>query len=464
MKRFFYILVLLGLIATSCEKDPVSGESKGPIVSISSDNSFNAENIAKLTISLSAASDKVVVVNLMKFDVQSGKTNVPVTYTKKVSIPAGETKAVIDVEVDVLGLESGDYQSAIKIESAENAKVGDNNTVYINLQYAFKPTVNLYADPFFSDDKTVKLKAALSKATTVPVIVNLETGSESKVSLEYENKITIPAGETEAEIVVLVDIPEEIVPGVYPAFINISTIENGVKGTVSSVKVDLSYPFAVTISIDGDFDDWENPNVTSWSLPEGDVLYESIKKLKLTSNQKYVYMYLEFYDPGFDFNMPFNLYVDADGDPGTGAIVASVDNDTFYPPYDEEHMGLEYYIELSMHDADHYNDFYSWGGIYQYTGEDRANVFSGLKNLSGTYDGSVIYATGELDSNNIGRVEIQMLRSWFGIKGNKARFAVKIMDGANNWSAIGLLPQGNVVDGVRTHVDMATLYLPNFVE
>ncbi|WP_298650874.1 hypothetical protein [uncultured Proteiniphilum sp.] len=467
MKNFFYIIatlvLALGILTVSCEKDPDNIENQ-PTVSISADESFDAEKTAKLTITLSAVSGKDVEVRLAKADVQSGKTNVPATYDKKVTVAAGKTSATIDVEADVLGLKSGDYQTAIKIESAEGAKIGEKAVAYINLSYAFKPEVNLYADPSFAGDKKAKLKVTLSKATTVPVVVTLETDPQSKAEAEYENKITIPAGQTQAEIDVTVKVPANIVPGIYPVTLKIASVENGFAGTVKSIKIDLLYPFAVAITVDGDFDDWKDPNVQSWSLPEGDVLYQSMKNLKLAANGKYVFVYMEFYDPGFDFNMPFDMYVDADGDPNTGAIVAAIDNDTYYPPYDDKHMGLEYYIELGLHDGDHYNDFYSWGGVYKYEGEHGANVFSGLRNLGGTYDGSVIFAAGSLDTQNIGRIEIQMLRSWFGIKGNKVRIAVKNMNGADNWSAYGLLPQGNVVNGERQLVDMASIYLPAYQE
>jgi hypothetical protein len=461
MKKKLFILFTFGLLVLSCQKD--SDDKIEPTVTISADESFNTENIAKLTISLSAVSERDVVVRLAKADVQSGKTNVSVNHDKKVTIAAGKTQATIDVEADIFSLESGDYQAAITIESAEGAIVGDKSVIYINFSYAFKPSVNLYADAAFTDEKTT-VKVVLSKATTIPVTVTFETTPESKIELEYEMNVTIPAGETQAEIIVTAKLPADIVPGIYPAVLKIASVENGVAGTVSSIKIDLSYPFAVSITIDGNFDDWDSENVSSWSLPEGEVMYKSIRKLKLAANGKYVYIYMEIEDPGYDFNMPLNIYIDADGNPETGAIVKSVDNDTYYPPYDEKQMGLEYYIELGLHDVDHYNDFYSWGGIYKYGGKDGESVFSGLTNLSGTYDGSVIFASGSIDDNNIGHIEIQLLRGWFGIKGTKARFAVKNMNGANNWSAYGLLPQGDVVNGVRQHVDMASIYLPTFVE
>ena len=59
-------------------------------------------------------------------------------------------------------------------------------------------------------------------------------------------------------------------------------------------------------------------------------------------------------------------------------------------------------------------------------------------------------------------------RTFFKITGNKTRYAVKIMDGANNWKAMGLLPQGTATDlsdpTSRQHVDMATIDLPAYVQ
>lgn len=467
MKFFVYKLIMLimvlALIATSCQKESDSIEEEVPIVSISADQSFDSDNRAKLVVTLSASTSENVEIRLASGDVQSGKLKVPVDYSKKITIPAGTTNATIEVEADVLGLESGEYQAAIKIESADGVKIGENSVVYINFMYAFKPEVNLYADASFSNDKSAKVTITLSKAASEPVVVTLETDTESEVEAEYGETISIPAGETEVEVEVTVIVPDDIEPGIYPFILNISSVENGIAGPVQSIKINLGYPFSVSIVMDGEFDDWDDPNILSWSLPEGEVMYQSIKELKLTANNKYVYAYLEFEDPGFDFNMPFNMYIDSDGDPTTGAIVSSVDNETFYPPYDENQMGLEYYIELGLHDVDDYNDFYSWGGVYKYEGEHGENVFSGLTNLSGTYEDDVIFAIGSLN-NNIGRIEIRLLRSWFGIKGEKVRIAVKNMDGDNNWAAYGLLPQGNVKNGERQHVDMATLYLPAFEE
>lgn len=467
MKKSVKILAVLACATfafVSCDKETEGNkpEGKDVVVSISADENFNAENKAELTVSLSEAAAKDVVVKLQKAAVQSGKENLTADYDKTVTVSAGKTEVKITVTADTFGLqEEVEYQTAISIASAEGAKVGEQNTAYINFKYEFVPEVNLYADASFASDKTAKVELVLSKAIDKAVVVTLEDDGEGK--LTYDKTITIAAGETKAEVTITVDIAADLAAGKYPYNISIASIENANKGKVPSVCINLIYPFSTAILIDGSFDDWNAPSVLTWTLPEGEVLYKSMKTLKLAADEKNLYVYIEFEDPGFDFNMPCNFYIDADGNPATGAIVASVDNDTFFPPYDATQMGLEYYLELALHDADHYNDFHSWGGLYKYTGADGEGVFSGLQNLSGTYGAEQLCADGGL-VDGIGRLEVKMSRKFFGMTGNKARIAVKNMDGAKNWAAYGLLPQGIVVDGTRQHVDMAGINMPAYVE
>lgn len=138
MKKNFIILFVFCLIAVSCEKEPNNQppepEDKIPSVSISADEYFNSENISKLTVKLSAVSDKGTVVNLIETDVQSGKSKLPVDFEKKITIPAGGTETTIDVVAKVQDIETGDYQAAIKIESADNATFSEEGIVYINYQ------------------------------------------------------------------------------------------------------------------------------------------------------------------------------------------------------------------------------------------------------------------------------------------------------------------------------------------
>ncbi|MBO8483076.1 MAG: hypothetical protein IAB75_03030 [Bacteroidetes bacterium] len=482
MKKSFFMLGISALVAgtmfTACKENPSGPETVIPTVSISADASFASDNTATLTLSLSEATTEDVSVTLADADVQSGSKKVSAIYSKNVTIAAGETSATVDVQADILGLEEGTYQAAIQIASAEGAEVAENPVVYIALNYVQQASVDLYADnTTFRPDGTAALRLVLSEASSMDVTVTLEEGEGTTADVSYEKTVTIPAGETEKEVILTVEIPENLEPGTYPAVIQIASVENALAGNAKSATINLVYPFTANITVDGVFDDWDTAPASVWTLPEGDVKYGMIKTLKLAANGSRVFVYFEFDDPSNynsktpyeDNSLPFNMYIDTDGDPTTGAIVTAVDNDTYYPPYDADHMGLEYYLEITLHDVgtNTISDFWTYGGLYRYDGDDGDAVFSKLTQLKAgsDYDGSSIYGSGVYE-NGTGRVEVQLSRQFFEMTGSKARFAVKVMDQYNNWKALGLLPQGNSVevDGVTQHgqVDMAEITLPDY--
>ncbi|MDY4481530.1 MAG: hypothetical protein SPE21_05000 [Candidatus Cryptobacteroides sp.] len=491
MKKILYLassILMAGLLFSSCQKENQNvNDSENVTVSISADASFAADNTATLTVKLSQAAASEVSVTLAKAPVQDGKTEVPADYSKNVKIAAGKTAAEVKVEAYLLGLDSGEYQAAIKIASATGAVIGEESVAYINLSYAFKPEVNLYADASFASDKTANLKVALSKATTADVKVKLAASASNQYSVAISPaELTIAAGETEVQATATVTVPENIEIGVYPLEVSIESVENAVMGKVVSTSINLVYPFSVNITIDGVFDDWNDPSVVTYNLPSGTVLYPLITTLKLAANDQYAYMYFEFKDPSTvqfwcsnagevragdplsSNNLPLDIYIDADGNSGTGAFVAAVDNDTFYEPYANNNMGLEWYIELGFYNGDGaFTDFYP-NGAYKYTGADGENVFSGLQNLSGTYDGSAIFGQTSYEEGVGGRTEIQFQRSFFNMKTNKARFALKIMNQYTNWACIGLMPQAAATSmtdpASRPLTDMATLILPTYAE
>ena len=469
MKKTLLLLSsLLMVAALSCTPDSGSNtddpdkEKTGntPVVSISADASFNAEMKAKITLTLSEASSSDVKVKLAKAAIQEGKAELAADYNKTVTIKAGDLKAEIEATADVLGLEGGDYQHAIKIDSAEGATVADNAVVYINYTFVFKPDVNVYADAQFASTCEAKLQIALSKATTKDVVVKLETDSQSEAEVEYEQTVTIPAGETQKEIIVKVKVADGLEPGVYPVIIKIQSIENGQPGSASSATINLAYPFSKDIILDGLFDDWDDASLTTFTLPDG-APYSDMKVMKLAANSRYVYVYLEFNDPGFEYGRPFDMFIDHDGDPSTGCILTSIDNDTVGEIFTS--YGIRWYIELALHDGDHYNDFHSWGGIYRFDGTDGTGAFSGGLGSIGAFEATMMCAEGGI-SEGVGRLEIQLNRTDFGMTGNKARFGVKIMDGANNWRALGILPQGTPSAGAFKPADMGTIYLPVYAE
>lgn len=475
MKKFFAfcssLLIMGACVFTSCEKpetpqggdEPTPGAT--PTVSISADQTYAEDNTATVTLTLSAAAEADVKVTLAKADPKDGITELVADYTKNVTIKAGETKATVTVTAETRGLEAGEYQTGIKIASATGAEVAENAVVYIKFVYEFKPSVSLYADANFSSDKTANLTVKLDKAGAKDVVVTLADGEGTVAAMTYDKTVTVPAGQTEVVVPVTVDVPADLTAGVYPGVITIVEVTNGLKGNVPSVTINLAYPFTVTITVDGVFDEWDNPTIQTWTLPEGQVLYDRIKVLKLTANEKYVYMYTEFQD-SFDWPVSSNIYIDADGNHETGGIVTAAHNLTYdMPPY--ENMGLEWYLEHWIHDGAVYNNMYTWGTTYKYTSDTPGlGVFGNLTAQAvGSFGGETLFCTGSVDENGIARWEIQFDRAFFGMTGDAAEFAFKVYEYDNMY---GLIPQGTASDlndyKSRQHVPMARVNLPAFVQ
>ena len=269
MKKVMLFVSTMLMVATAivaCE-DPenpngpdTNKDGEVPTLTVAADAAFNSEMKATLTLTLSAAATQDVEVKLAKGTVQSGKSEIAADFSKKVVIPVGETSKTVEVSADAMGLESGEYQAAIKVESAQGAKVAENAVVYINYTFVFTPAVNLHADTNFASDKTAKLTVSLAKATSKDVKVKLATDAASTATVTYDNEVVVPAGETSKEITVTVTIPDDLAAGTYAAIIKIESAENGEVGTSSSVTINLTYPFSVGITVDGVFDDWNDPS------------------------------------------------------------------------------------------------------------------------------------------------------------------------------------------------------------
>ncbi len=496
MKKIFFAfsaLLCLTALTVSCEKEPQCGNDTGSKValSIKADASFAEDNTATVTLELSKAVSEDVTVTLSKASVQAGKTEVPADFSKTVKIAKGATSATVKVEADVLGLEAGEYQAAVQIADVKgNVEKPEIAVVYINLTYVYKPEVNIYAETSFASDKTAKIRVALAKETTKDVKVKLAPAADNKYTVVVEPaELTIAAGKLEASTVAKVTVPEDITIGVYPLAVNIESVENAVKGKVVSATINLTYPLPVNITIDGMFEDWDDENIVSYSLPEGTTLYPLFTKMKLTGNAQYAYMYFEFKDPAqTDFfnsesgevekgaaldanNLPFDIFVNCDGNVETGCFIPTTDNKTAYPLYANDNMGVEWYIEGGFHFTadDTYTDFTGLT-VYQFKGTDGLDCWSGgLTNVAGTYTGTEFYGQVSYDKTaGIGKAEVQFKRSFFNIKGNKASFCIKIMNGPTNWSCLGVLPQGVATDATnpesRAFVDMATVTLPTYAE
>lgn len=437
-------------------------------MSISADQTFADDNTATLTLTLSAAAAEDVKVTLAKAEAKDGITELTADYTKNVTIKKGETTATVTVTAETRGLEAGEYQAGIKIASATGAEVAENAVVYIKFSYEFKPSVSLYADAAFASDKTASLTVKLDKAGSKDVIVTLADGEGTLANMTYDKTVTVPAGQTEVLVPVTVEIPEDLAAGTYPGIITIVSVENGLVGNVPTATINLAYPFAINILVDGVFDDWTDPNIQTWTLPE-QALYTRIKTLKFTANEKYVYMYAEFED-NFAWGVSSNIYVDCDGNTETGGYVPATHDDAWeIPPYANEEMGIEWYLEHWIHaDATSlYNDMFSWNATYKYGKETKDSVFGnwGTVYTAGMLTGEQLYCTGVCDADNNAKWEIQFNREFFGMTGSTARFAFKLYEGGN---IKGILPQGPASDlsdyMSRELIPMAIVNLPAYVQ
>ena len=477
MKRLFLVTavsaILMGGMLTSCKESTEDPEGPTPTVSISADAEFASDNTATVTLSLSEATSHDVTVALEDAEVQSGQTEVTVLYSKSVTIEAGQTGAEVTVTADVLGLEGGEYQAAIAIASAEGANVAESPVVYINFDYVEKPSVNLYADLDFPVTRVATMRARISAAYTEDITVTFEDDPSSTVTVSYEKTAVIPAGETEVEVPVTVN-TDGLEPGNYSAVINMVSAENAVVGSARSVTINLTYPFSADVTIDGLFDEWDFIECETYTLPEGNVKYPVARTLKLAANTRDVYVYFEFDAPekhgfsAYDINaIPYNFYIDPDGNSATGAYVGTIDNATAGQPFDP--MGFTYYVEAALKDgtAEPFTNFYS-STIYRADCKVDGGFFWSedvtLVNLAGTYDGEDIYGAGTYE-DGLARIEVKLSREFFGITGTSFRFALKLMDGPNNWNAMGLLPQGETdAEGNFVPVDLASISLPAYAQ
>ena len=462
---------VLLMIMAGCAKDNTPDESKDPTpggngnddkavsVSIKADSDFNDEYSATATITLSAASKSDVKVKLASGDVQEGKTKVPADFSKDVTIKAGETTAKVTVKADVMGLKEGDYQAAVKIASAEGADVGSEAVAYFNMSFVFIPEVNLYADPQFASTCDAKITVSLSKEATNDVKVNLVLDPESTADVEFEKTVTIPAGEKSKDVTVTVNVPKGLAAGTYPAIIKLGEIENGVAGSSTSVTINLNYPFSTTVYIDGEFNEWAG--ALEWPTP-AECEFVGIRTLKLAATPQKLFIYFEIVEPhpeNFDlYPMPIDIFLDCDGSYDTGGKLTSTDNNNTTLPYVDS--GLNWYIELgNVHSGQDYTDFTY--GAYKFIGADGASIWS-LDNKTGQYGADEMFGVGVLGDDGIGRIEIQIDRTYFELTGTQAQVGVKIMDGNGGWNCYGLSPIGPLVGDASTRVDMALINMPEY--
>lgn len=459
-KSLFVIAAVAALFAASCTpqdpENPGKKDGKTPEVTITADKAFAEDLTANVTVTLSEASDAEVVVRLKKADPQSGKKSVSADFEKKIKFKAGETTVTFAAKADVLGIDDGEYQAAIKIDSAEGATVAEPSVVYIDLNYTFKAEVNLYADASFAATGKASVKVAIAKATAQDIKVALEVDASSTVDAKMEKELVIKAGQTEAETFAVLDVAT-LQTGNFIFVVNIKSIENGVAGGSKSVTINLQFPFSSDITIDGDFDDWAD--ALCWEVP-AETEFTGFKCMKLAASAKRLFVYFEINEPrpdDFDmFPMPIDIFIDCDANVNTGGKLTSTDNYNLDLPFTDS--GLNWYVELgNVHDGQGYTDFTY--GAYKYEGDDGAGVFSKLTNMSGKYGASECFGVGILGEDGIGRIEIMFDRTYFELVNTKASVGAKVMNGMDGWNCWGLVPFG-AGEGPSARQDLATIELP----
>ena len=138
MKKCFAWAALLPAVMlmnfTACQKEPKQVETPAS-VSIKADASFSDAGEATVTVSLSAATVKNVMVTLAaSTEAQSGYTAVSaadLSFNSTVTLPVGSTSASVKVSTDISKLDK-DNQAVITIASADGAPIDKNAaTVYI---------------------------------------------------------------------------------------------------------------------------------------------------------------------------------------------------------------------------------------------------------------------------------------------------------------------------------------------
>jgi hypothetical protein len=474
MKKIFLLIACAAVMLVSCKKEVPKVD---PTLSITADATFAEDNSANLKLTLSAAAEQEVVVNLAEDQIQSGKVKAFVNFPSKVSIAAGKTEVNVPVTVDVQGLTSGDYQAAIKVASVTGAIMPTTPTVYINLKYVFKPIVSIMSSGNFDNQGNAKLTVSLAAPTTVDVIVALAEGTttKTKLAVTFDKNITIPAGETSKEVPVKATI-KDLAVGEYESVIKIESVQNGIASTtINSATIGYVFSLTSSIVIDGNFSDWDSSsNIQVAKLPDGDVVSKDLKVLKIGADGKYLYFYFEMAyktDDPWNVSIPCDFFVDSDGDPSTGYV----NGDSCGTPLDAVQlwtpMGCEWYSEymgLTNPATGTFEDFtddpatgdpsepYRW---LKYTGANGASFWTAFSNEGAEEDTKdIAYAKGTY-SEGVYYCEAKFSRKKLGATGTKLGFGMKPMVG---WATNGLLPQGNIVNGVRQSVDMLRITMPEY--
>lgn len=248
-------------------------------------------------------------------------------------------------------------------------------------------------------------------------------------------------------------------------------------------------PVTPKITIDGvaGKDEWTlpHPDITVLSLPEN-AYFQDFYNAYVYADKGWVLIKMEFYMPSWNYSLPFDLMIDIDGNPATGATVSASDKNGDGKLL-WSNMGVEWYLE-TLGLSNMTNAFYDWTSDevtgqnrmawYKYMGSDGQDIWSGgLTRMY--YSGEVpnqlsdrhVKAVGSLDQSKQRAVlEVRLRRFTLEARStvaSKMRVGFKYMSAdktgeESGFFLYGLLPQGPRTDGPRQLVDMAEVYLPAY--
>lgn len=193
------------------------------------------------------------------------------------------------------------------------------------------------------------------------------------------------------------------------------------------------------ITIDGKFTDWADaPKVAEAYLPDG-ATKVSVLALKVTSDEKYIYIYFEQELEDGQAVSPFDFFLNTDGKDDTGAGT-----------YLWEDAGWDYLIEseigllgsaTTVRDMDDMSIYHFIGPDGEDAWEDPDETDDNDAPYQERLDDSGFAASAGVVENGIAKVELSVERSVFPNLAKTITVGILLYEG-DSWADNGLLPQG----------------------
>ena len=243
---------------------------------------------------------------------------------------------------------------------------------------------------------------------------------------------------------------------------------------------------AITMDGVAGTDEWTipHPGIVALTPPEN-AYYTDLYNAYIYADSGWIFLKMEFYMPYWYYSMPFDLMLDIDGNPATGATVTGDNGKNEDGKLLWSNMGVEWYLETDGL-SNGVNNFFDWTSSevngnqmqwYKYEGTHGGDFFSGhhrkyySAELPNQLTDRYIKAIGTFDpSKKRAVLEARIRRFSLEMRNpaaSKMRIGFKFMTmdksgSAEGWFMYGLLPQGPKTGGVRQLVPMAEVYLPPY--